>query len=94
MWTPSTRKQHSRTSERYDTDLTDQEWRVIEPNLPVEQKRGRPREWTMREIVDGLFYVIRAGRAWRLMPRDLPPWQAVYRLFVNSLPAVPPFRVQ
>jgi len=81
MWTPTTRKQHSRMSERYDTDLTDQEWRVIEPNLPVEQKRGRPREWTMREIVDGLFYVMRAGCAWRLMPSDLPPWQTVYRWF-------------
>jgi hypothetical protein len=56
VWNPTTRKHHSRTSERYDTDLTDQEWRVIEPNLPVEQKRGRPREWPMREIVNGLFY--------------------------------------
>jgi len=81
MWTPTTRKQHSRTSERYDTDLTDREWRVIEPNLPVEQRRGRPREWTMREIVNGLFYVMRAGCAWRLMPSDLPPWQTVYRWF-------------
>jgi len=81
MWTPTTRKQHSRTSERYDTDLTDQEWRVIEPNLPVEQKRGRPRKWPMREIVNGLFYVMRAGCSWRLMPSDLPPWQTVYRWF-------------
>jgi len=81
MWTPTTRKQHSRTSERYDTDLTDHEWPVIEPNLPAEQKRGRPREWPMREIVNGLFYVMRAGCSWRLTPSDLPPWQTVYRWF-------------
>ena len=81
MWTSTTRKQHSRESARYDTDLTDAEWHVIEPRLVVTRKRGRPQEWSMREIVNGVFYVMRAGCPWRLVPKDLPPWQTVYRWF-------------
>ena len=42
---------------------------------------GRPREWPMREIVNGIFYVMRAGCAWRLLPNDLPPWGTIYRWF-------------
>jgi transposase len=74
MWTPTTRQKHSRTVTRYQTDLTDKEWRVIEPHLPKPCATGRPREWPMREIVNGIFYVMRAGCPWRLMPSDLPPW--------------------
>jgi putative transposase len=81
MWTPSTRQQHSRTVTRYQTDLTDAEWRVIAPHLPKPCATGRPREWPMREIVNGIFYVMRAGRAWRLVPSDLPPWGKIYRWF-------------
>ena len=81
MWTPTTRRQHSRTVIRYQTDLTDAEWRVIAPHLPVPRAMGRPREWPMREIVNGIFYVMRAGCAWRLMPNDLPPWGTIYRWF-------------
>ena len=51
MWTPTTRQQHSRTVTRYQTDLTDAEWRVIAPHLPEPCATGRPREWPMREIV-------------------------------------------
>ena len=72
MWTPTTRQQHSRTATRYQTDLTDAEWRVIAPHLPNPCATGRPREWPMREIVNGIFYVMRAGCAWRLVPSDLP----------------------
>jgi transposase len=42
---------------------------------------GRPREWPMREIINGIFYVMRAGCPWRLLPNDLPPWGTVYRWF-------------
>jgi Putative transposase of IS4/5 family (DUF4096) len=66
MWTPTTRQQHSRTVTRYQTDLTDAEWRVIAPHLPKPCATGRPREWPMREIVNGIFYVTRAGCPWRL----------------------------
>jgi transposase len=60
MWTPATRRQHSRIVTRYQTDLTDAEWRVIAPHLPKPCANGRPREWPMREILNGIFYV-RAG---------------------------------
>ena len=51
MWTPTTRQKHSRIVTRYQTDLTDTEWRVIAPLLPTPCATGRPREWPMREIV-------------------------------------------
>ena len=54
MWTPATRRQHSRPVIRYQTDLTDAEWRVIAPHLPKPCATGRPREWPMREIVNGI----------------------------------------
>ena len=81
MWTPTTRQQHSRTVARYQTDLTDAEWRVIAPHLPKPCATGRPREWPMREIINGIFYVMRAGCPWRLLPSDLPPWGTIYRWF-------------
>jgi putative transposase len=81
MWTPTTRKQHKRTTARYETDLTDEEWEAIAPQFSEGQKRGRPRSWPVREIVNGIFYALRAGCSWRLLPRDLPPWQTVYRWF-------------
>ncbi len=61
MWTPATRKQHIRETNRYQTDVTDEEWRVIAPHLPVASSTGRPRAWPMREIINGIFYVMRAG---------------------------------
>src|SRR6476469_8670055 len=81
MWTPTTRQQHSRIVTRYQTDLTDEEWRVIAPHLPKPCASGRPREWPMREIINGIFYVMRAGCPWRLLPNDLPPWGTIYRWF-------------
>lgn len=81
MWTPTTRRQHSRDGLRYETDLTDGEWRVIEPYLPPPCRRGRPRAWPPREVVNAIFYVLRGGIAWRLLPSDFPPWRTVYRWF-------------
>jgi transposase len=81
MWTPTTRQQHSRPVTRYQTDLTDAEWRVIAPHLPKPCATGRPREWPMREIINGIFYVMRAGCARRLLPSYLPPWETIYRWF-------------
>jgi len=81
MWTPTTRKQHSRPTARYQTDLTAKEWRLIEQHLPAARKTGRPRAWPMREIVNAVFYVLRGGIAWRLLPSDFPPWPTVYRWF-------------
>ncbi len=81
MWTPTTRRHYSRDDLRYETDLTDAEWALIEPLLPAACGRGRPRSWPWREIVDAIFYVLRGGIAWRLLPTDFPPWQTVYRWF-------------
>ena len=83
MWTPTTREQHSRKALRYQTDLTDAEWVVIEPHLPPAHGTGRPRSWPMREIVNGIFHVMRAGCPWRLLPSDLPPWGTIYRWFAK-----------
>ena len=54
---------------------------VIEPYLPPAKGIGRPRGWPLREIVNGIFYVMRSGCPWRLLPKDLPPWSTVYRWF-------------
>jgi len=83
MWTPTTRKQHIRKTNRYQTDMTDEEWRVIEPHLPAASSTGRPRTWPMREIINGIFYVMRSGCTWRLLPNDLPPWGTIYRWFAK-----------
>ena len=66
---------------RYETDLTDAEWALIEPLLPPPPEYGRPRFWPMREIMNAIFYVLRGGIAWRLLPRDLPPKSTVFRWF-------------
>jgi len=80
MWTPATRAQHMRVSERYQTDLSDAEWKLIAEFLPAPCSTGRWRDWPMREIVNAFFYILRGGIPWRLLPKDLPPWQMVYRL--------------
>ena len=81
MWTPTTRRHHSRRAPRYASDLTDAEWRLVEPYLPPPSRYGRPRARPMREIVNGIFYVLRAGCPWRLIPSDLPPWPTLWRWF-------------
>src|SRR3954463_7671639 len=83
MWTPTTRRQHSRDGLRYETDLTDAEWALLEPLMPEPNQRGRPREWPLREIMNAIFYVLRGGVAWRLLPNDLPPRTTVYRWFAQ-----------
>jgi transposase len=83
MWTPATRRQHSRDELRYETDLTDSEWALLEPLMPEPSPRGRPREWPLREILNAIFYVLRGGVAWRLLPNDLPPRTTVYRWFAQ-----------
>ena len=65
----------------YDTDVTDVEWAILEPLIPGSQPGGRPRFRNMREIVNAIFYIQRAGCAWRLLPHEFPPWQTVYYYF-------------
>ncbi len=63
----------------YTTDLTDEEWQILEPLLPPEKTGGRPRKYPLREVLNGIQYVLRAGCPWRLMPHDLPHWQTAYQ---------------
>ena len=81
MWTPTTRRQHSREGLRYETDMTDAEWAVIEPLLPPPSRRRRSPKWTKRQLLDAIFYVLRGGIAWSLMPKDLPPKSTVFDWF-------------
>lgn len=65
----------------YPTDLTDKQWKIIEPLIPHEKPGGRPRKQDMREIMNALFYVARTGCAWRMLPHDFPQWELVYHYF-------------
>jgi len=65
----------------YSTNLTDPEWECLKPHIPPPNKRGRPRVHTTREILDAVFYVLKSGCPWRLLPRDFPPWESVYCWF-------------
>jgi putative transposase len=65
----------------YSTDLTDREWAIVEPLVPAVKPGGRPCRWERREILNGIFYMLRAGGSWRLLPHDFPPWQTVYHSF-------------
>lgn len=65
----------------YPSDLTDAEWSVFAPLLPAAKPGGRPRSVNLRRIVNGLFYLVRAGCAWRYLPRDYGPWSTVYHYF-------------
>lgn len=67
---------------RYPTDLSDQEWKVIEPLVPKARPGGRPRSHPDRELLNAIFYVLRTGCAWRLLPHDFGmPWQSAYHYF-------------
>lgn len=81
MWNPTARAHHSRAQLRYGSDLTDAEWHLIEPYLPAPCQCGRRRRWPMREIIEAIFYLLRAGCPWRLLPDSFPPWRTVYRWF-------------
>jgi len=62
----------------YDSDLTDQEWQIIEPLLPPEKPVGKDREVDLREVVNAIFYRADNGIKWRALPCDFPAWQTVY----------------
>jgi putative transposase len=63
----------------YGADLSDEEWQVLAPPLPRDKTGGRPRKYPIREVLNGIPYVLRGGGAWRLMPHNLPHWQTAYQ---------------
>jgi putative transposase len=72
---------HYVESRRYPTDLSDEEWRCVGAHLPEPTGRGRPRLHCLRAILDAVFYVLKSGCPWRLLPREFPPWKTVYDWF-------------
>lgn len=67
----------------YPSDLTDEEWKLLEPLLPPPKQTGRKPKYELREIANAIFYLLRSGCTWRMLPRDLPPWQVVYWHFAK-----------
>jgi putative transposase len=65
----------------YQSDLSDAEWSFLEPLLPAPTATGRPKMHSTREILNAIFYIVRGGCAWRLLPHDFPPWKTVYHYF-------------
>jgi putative transposase len=68
-------------STRYPTDLSEEEWRLLEAHLPTSKWRGRPRLHSPREILNAVFYVLKSGCQWRMLPREFPPWKTVFHYF-------------
>ena len=62
----------------YPSDLTDAQWEIIEPMLPLIKEPGRIPKHSFRDIVDAILYIDRSGCSWRQLPVDFPPWQTVY----------------
>ena len=66
---------------RYPSDLSDKEWAILEPLLSSAEKRGRPPKWSLRHVANAVFYLLRSGCSWRMLPHEFPPWQTVYYHF-------------
>ena len=81
MWTVETRRRHQRAGPRYTHDLTDEEWSVVEPLIPSARRGGNKRTVNVREVVNGLMYVLGTGCQWRDIPKDLPPRSTVHGYF-------------
>lgn len=66
----------------YPSDLSDKEWETIKPHIPsLRSNRGRKRIHSYREILNAIFYLLRSGCAWRMLPHEFPPWKTVYHYF-------------
>ena len=81
MWTSKNRGRYDRSKLRYPSDLTDDEWRLVEPLIPPGKPGGGKRTVNMREVVNGLMYILSTGCQWRAIPKDLPPKSSVYDYF-------------
>jgi len=69
------------SDKRYDSDLTGKEYALLEPLLPKPKRRGRRRSVVLHEILNGIFYILRGGVPWRMLPGDFPPWKTVFDYF-------------
>jgi transposase len=82
MWKPEHRVAADRRGLRYPSDLTDAEWALIEPKIPPGRRGGRRREVNVREVLNGIFYVLSTGCQWAALPKDLPPKSTVHYYFI------------
>ena len=81
MWNAENRPRYNRDKLRYPSDLTDKEWKLVEPLIPPAKRGGRRRSVDMRAVVNGLMYVLGTGCQWRYVPKDLPPQEHDLPLF-------------
>ena len=81
MWTRNNRPRYNRDHLRYPSDVTDEEWAHIEPHIPPAKSGGNRRRVVMREIVNGIMYVLSTGCQWAALPKDLPPRSTVNDYF-------------
>ena len=78
MWTVEQRRAHDRAGPRYPSDLTEAEWALVAPFVPPAKRGGRQRTVDVREVLNGIFYVLATGCQWRALPKDLPPKSTVH----------------
>ena len=81
MWTAENRPRYNRDTLRYPSDLTNEEWALVEPLIPPAKRGGRRRSVDLREVVNGLMYVLSTGCQWRYVPKDLPPKSTIFSYF-------------
>ena len=81
MWTNENRARYDRSGLRYPSDMTDPEWGLVAPLIPPAKRGGNRRRVNLREIVNGLLYVLSAGCQWRAIPKDLPPRSTLHDYF-------------
>src|SRR6202521_1607877 len=65
----------------YPTDLTDEQWKLVHPYLAAAKPGGRPRSTNLREVLNALFYLVRSGCQWRMIPHEFPPWRTCYNYY-------------
>jgi transposase len=78
MWTPENRRRYDRGGLRYESDLTNDEWAEVAPLIPPAKPGGNKRSVDIREVVNGLMYILSTGCQWRAIPKDLAPRSTVY----------------
>jgi len=83
VWTTENRGRYDRSSLRYPSDLTDEEWALIEPLIPPAKRGGNKRTIDLREVVNGLMYILSTGCQWAALPKDLPPRSTVNSYFLR-----------
>jgi transposase len=78
MWTTKNRGRYDRSQLRYPSDLTDDEWALVAPLIPPAKRGGNKRHVDVREVMNGIMYVLSTGCQWRAIPKDLPPRSTLF----------------